>query len=105
MHLRSLKIYGVSSIHLYYEVLLISSHREHLESCNLHSVHEKLSIIHHPAMIPYVHKFFKEVHSSIVSMLYRMATVHVVVQLAGRANSPFRIMSQVLWIVACTYSS
>jgi len=94
MYLWYLKIYGISSIHLYYEVLLISSHRERSESCNLHSVHEKLSIIHHPAMIPYVHKFFKEVHRSVTSMLYQ-CQLHswYVVQLAGRANSPFRIMS------------
>jgi len=78
MHLWSSKSYWISTVRLYNKVLLISSHREHLESCNLHSVHEKLSIIHHPAMIPYVHKFFKEVHSSIISMLYRMATVLVV---------------------------
>lgn len=36
--------------------------REFLASCQLHSVHDKLSIIHHPALVAYVHKFFNEVH-------------------------------------------
>ena len=57
-----------STLESYYSVMIVGCYvtdycvyREQLTSCRLDKVSDKLSLIHHPAFLGFVLKFFKEV--------------------------------------------